>query len=263
MGQPLNGAIEAIIFDKDGTLADSRPFLRDLAIARAKSCADVFRPERPEMANSVYDALIQAFGVTPTGLDPDGLMAVGTRPANEQVAINLYGVMGWSLENPSQLVAKLFAEADKTSVSKATQTLPFPGTGIMLHQLSLSPLKVGILSSDSTPNVTDFLQYYGFAPLINAWRGTDAGDRAKPNPDLFWELCGRMQVPAAKTLMVGDSWADLQVAQNAGAAAFVSVAEAWGRSSLPGSDYIIQDWEQLLRLVGGTDYPSQTVDPSL
>lgn len=243
-------AIEAVIFDKDGTLADSRLFLYDLAILRAKACAEAFAREYPDRWNALYEALKMDFGVTAYGLDPDGLMAVGTRQANQQVAIERWSQIGGSLEQAKGLIPQIFAQVDGAIVSKAAQTPPFPETLAMMTQLSSSSLRLGILSSDSTAHVNDFLRHHRLDACVDAWRGTDGDDKPKPHPELFWQLCDGLQVQAAKTLMVGDSWADLAVAHNAGAAAFISVAEAWGRTSVPGSDYVIQDWNHLLHLIG-------------
>lgn len=248
-----NQPIEAVIFDKDGTLADARPFLRELAIARAQACAGALLPGTPDQAKAYFDSLCLAFGVTPTGLDPDGLMAVGTRIANEQAAIDLLAEMGRGREAGKNWIPQLFTAVDSAIVSKAAQTPPFPGTGEMLLKLSLRRVKVGILSSDRTSGVGEFLRYYGFEELVKDWQGTEPEDEPKPNPELFWQLCDRLQVVPAQALMVGDSWADLEVARNAGAAGFVSVGEGWGRFPLAGADYVLQDWNDLLSLVNGTD----------
>jgi phosphoglycolate phosphatase len=246
---PSEYPIEAILFDKDGTLADARPFLRNLAIARAKACADAFEREVSVRQTALHDWLCQAFGVTLMGLDPDGLMAVATRAENEQAAVDLIVSVGGASGRAKALVPQIFAEVDRVVPSKAAATPPFPETRDMLRKLNRRSIKVGVLSSDSTSNVADFLHHYGYNTLVNNWRGTEAGDLPKPEPQLFWELCDRMQVTAHQTIMVGDSWADVAVARNAGAAAFVSVSETWGRAPLLGADYVIQDWNHLLTLV--------------
>jgi phosphoglycolate phosphatase len=262
---PIHSRIEAIIFDKDGTLADAAPFLRELAIARAKACAEALFQTSSDHFRGYYDALCTAFGVIPEGLEPNGLMAVGTKTANEQSAVALFVERGGNWDQGQRLVSQIFKQVDGAVALKAAQTPPFVGTGAMLLQLGQSPLKVGVLSSDTTAHVVEFLDHYGLIQCVDAWRGTEPGDKAKPHPDLFWELCDCLQIQPQHTLMVGDSWADLEVARNAGAAAFVSVGEGWGRSPVPGADLVMSHWSDLLDIAIGSDERpsvSQAVHPA-
>lgn len=248
--------IKGIIFDKDGTLADARPFLRRLAIARAQACAERFFRQSPDQTQNFFDSLSKAFGVTSAGLDPDGLMAVGTRPANEQAAIRLARAMGVAEAEATRLVPHIFTAVDGLVTCKAAQTPPFSGIQAMLLWLGDSPFKVGVLSSDSTANVADFIDYYDVNHRLDSFRGTEPGDNPKPHPELFWELCNLLGIHPHQALMVGDSWADLEVTRNAGAAAFVSVGTAWGRSPIPGADFVIKSWDDLLHLVSSFDRDS-------
>ncbi len=56
--------IEAIIFDKDGTLADSESFLRELAMKRAALIS--------QQIPGLYETPLMAFGLTPEYLNPTG-----------------------------------------------------------------------------------------------------------------------------------------------------------------------------------------------
>ena len=70
--------IEAIFFDKDGTLEDSRVYLEQLARERIRQIAAI--------VPYIDDRLLFAMGITDSGLDPKGLMAVGSRAENELAA---------------------------------------------------------------------------------------------------------------------------------------------------------------------------------
>jgi phosphoglycolate phosphatase len=261
---PKGHPIKAVIFDKDGTLADARPFLRKLAISRARACADILFQGQPTLASKYFDSLWRAWGITSNGIDPDGLMAVGTRAENETSAIDLFTAIQGTSREVTLSIPEIFAEVDDAVSSKAAQTPPFPGTADLLLKLSHSALKVGVLSSDSPSGVANFLRYYGFEALVDEWRGTDLADSPKPNPDLFWELCHCLQVLPRQALMIGDSKADQEVSRNAGAAAFVSVGITWGRDPLPGADYILKSWDDLLNIFSNFDsFHPFTSSPSL
>lgn len=232
--------VEAIVFDKDGTLANSHHLLQRTALARAAACAAA-----AGAGDELIQALLDCFGVSAHGIDPDGLMAAGTREANKQGAVAVLVKTGYSPDQAQVLVADCFAAVNAARNGKAAYTPPFEGTAAMLERLHQSPLKIGVLSSDSPAFVEEFLTYYELLPWVDEWQGTGPQDPPKPDPTLLGVLCDRLQVSVAYTLVVGDSWADLALAKQAKAAGFVSVSEPWGRSPVPGATLILSQWDDL------------------
>ena len=239
-GQQWIADVEAIVFDKDGTLADSHRLLHHTAVARAEACAAAVGA-----GDALVRTLLDCFGVTASGIDPDGLMAAGTREANRQGAIAVLVQAGHPAEKATELVAECFAAVNAARQGKAAQTPPFAGTAAMLQRLHQSPLKIGVLSSDSPAYVEDFLSYYDLMPWVHGWQGTGPADPPKPDPTLLRGLCDRLQVSVAHTLIVGDSWADFALAEQAGAAGFISVSEPWGRSPVAGASLVLSHWDDL------------------
>lgn len=241
---PLPG-IEAIIFDKDGTLAETRQFLIRLAYVRSQRCAAAAAQNTHLSPEELAEHLLAIFGVFSNGIDSDGLMAAGTRQANIDAAVEVLLRAGVPANEPvATLVTKQFVVADRALIYKASHTPPFPGTGAMLQRLKAG-VKIGVLSSDSPANVEEFLSHYDLKPWVDDWQGTEPEDIPKPEPDLLYRLCDRMGVRAARTVIVGDSWVDQALAKNAGAAAFVSVSEPWGRSPVAGAELVLTDWDDL------------------
>ncbi|HEY9633534.1 MAG TPA: HAD family hydrolase, partial [Coleofasciculaceae cyanobacterium] len=70
--------IQAVIFDKDGTLEDSQVFLRELGQKRSR----IIDAQIP----GIGEPLLMAFGINGDTLDPTGLMAVGSRRESEIAA---------------------------------------------------------------------------------------------------------------------------------------------------------------------------------
>lgn len=239
-GQQQIAGVEAIVFDKDGTLADSRGLLHHMALARAKACAAATGND------IIIEEMLTCFGVSASGIDPDGLMAAGTREANEQGAAAVLVTMGHPPDQAAMLVTDCFAAVDAKRGSKAVHTPPFEGTAAMLKRLHQSPLKLGVLSSDRPAYVEEFLNYYDLMPWVDEWQGTRPEDLPKPDPMLLEQVCDRLQVSVARTLVVGDSWADLALAAQAKAAGFVSVSEPWGRSPVAGATLILNQWDDLV-----------------
>ncbi|WP_017298065.1 HAD family hydrolase [Nodosilinea nodulosa] len=239
-GQQWIADIDAIVFDKDGTLADSHQLLQRTALARAEACAAA-----AEAGDAIVQALLTCFGVSFDGIDPDGLMAAGTREANRQGAIAVLVNAGYPLEKATAWVVDGFAAVNAARSGKAAYTPPFDSTAAMLERLHHSPLKMGVLSSDSTAYVEEFLSHYGLLDWVDQWRGTEPTDPPKPDPTLLRDMCDRLGVPVARTLVVGDSWADQALAEQAEAAGFVSVSKFWGRSPVPGATLVLSNWDDL------------------
>ncbi len=238
--------IEAIIFDKDGTLSDSAPFLRRLAQARCQRCAEAVTECLQTFPSDLVARLMATLGVWDNGLDPDGLMAAGTRQSNIEALVEVLLDLGISPASDLHvLVAEQFLLADTDLKPKTLYTPPFPGTQAMLQRLNQSKIKLGVLSSDSPANIEEFLRHYDLFPWIDDWQGTELEDIPKPNPALLHRLCGRMAVNPRQVVIVGDSWVDQALAHQAETAGFISVSEAWGRSPVAGAAFVLTTWEDL------------------
>ena len=140
--------IQAILFDKDGTLADSRDFLRNLAVKRAR-LIDAQIP-------GVQEPLLMAFGVESNHLNPSGLMAIGTRYENTIAAAAYVAETGRDWPEALDLVTSAFQDADAYLSRKADHTPPFSGVVALIERLSESSLALGVISADSPTHVDDF-----------------------------------------------------------------------------------------------------------
>lgn len=210
--------IEAVIFDKDGTLADSQDFLRHLGQRRAR-LIDAQIP-------GVQEPLLMAFGLLNGNLNPLGLLAVGTRQENEIAAAAYIAETGRDWVDALKIARSSFAEADAVFSRKATQTPLFPGVLETLQRLQATSVKIGILSADSTPNVLDFIQCYHLEHLITLGLGIDQPP-GKPDPTCFLRQCEALGVDPGATLVVGDSTADLEMARAGRAAGAIGVTWGW------------------------------------
>lgn len=234
-------SIEAVLFDKDGTLANSETFLRSLAQKRSR-LIDAQVP-------GVQEPLLMAFGVEGDRINPGGLMAVGSRQDSEIAAAAYVAETGKDWITALEIVHSAFAEADSHQLSKtekAEQTPPFAGIVECLRRLSASGLKLGIISADTTENIQAFVAQCGLANIIHLSLGSDRPDLAKPNPAFFQAACYQLGVRCENTLSVGDAASDLQMARQAKAAAFVGVSWGWSQPvRLAGADSLIHQPEQL------------------
>ena len=233
------------MFDKDGTLADSHDFLWQLACLRIDLCANLLRSQGTELTTNQVQTLRSSLGVGASKLDPEGLMATAPRLANQQAVVDWLLGAAYPEEEVVDRVAECFQRAERQLWPKAHYTPPFPGTPALLEHLAQGGVPVGVLSSDSQANVEAFLTHYRMGGYVQAWRGTEGGERPKPSPSLFYQLCHQLGVEPCHTLVVGDSRVDYDMAQQGGAAGFISVSSAWGRPAVVGAEWVIYAWQDL------------------
>lgn len=229
--------IQGIIFDKDGTLADSQRFLLQLAQARAKAISEL-TPIREEQ-------LLLAFGVKGEIINPLGLMAVGSRLENEIASASLIATTGQSWFNSMTIARQAFLEADKHIPDRSDTSPLFPGVKELLHTLSQAGLKLGILSADSTSGVKAFIAKHQLSSYIQLAMGVDS-QLTKPNPELFRRACRSLGIATDATLMVGDSPGDIAMAKQAQAAGTIAITrEQQFTEHLNQANIIINDLKDL------------------
>lgn len=230
-------SIQTIIFDKDGTLADSQAFLSQLARQRVA----LIEAQIP----GIGQALLKAMGVTDDCLDPAGLMAVGTRNANEIAAAAYVAETGLGWTAALQLVQTAFIQADLLLVRKADHTPLFAGVVPLLQHLIANGIKLALLSADTTVNVLDFAEKYQLSAYFQVAMGIDTGP-AKPDPASFWQACQQLNSTPETTLVIGDSGADIEMARAGGAAGCIAVT--WGGAAailLTGATAIVDRPEEI------------------
>ncbi|MEG4318139.1 MULTISPECIES: HAD family hydrolase [unclassified Microcoleus] len=213
--------IEAIIFDKDGTLEDSQELLRHLGLKRAR-LADAQIP-------GVGEPLQMAFGIEGASIDPTGLMAVGSRRENEIVAAGYIAETGRGWLESLTIARRAFDEADEMFKNVSSSPM-FVGSLEVLKYLSEAGLKLGILSAATTASVQRFVKTHELSEWIQLEMGVDSTELNKPDPKLFLQACEKLGVNPAGTLMVGDSTGDIQMGKNAGAAGCIGIC--WGNAQV-------------------------------
>lgn len=234
-GEVCFSQIAAILWDKDGTLADSHGFLQALAQQRSRCLS--------QQVPGVYDDLMAAFGCAQGKYDPAGLMAVGTRYENEVAAAAYVAATGKAWTDSLMLAQTTFAECDRALSNKADFTPPFQHVPELLRRAVARGLRQAVLSGDSTANIQQFLDRYGLSPLVEWVAGSEIPP-VKPDPQMVWTACEKLNVSPEQCLVIGDSGHDQQLAQRSGCRGFVSVT--WGGSAaITGVDAVLTEPEQL------------------
>jgi phosphoglycolate phosphatase len=174
----------------------------------------------------VGEPLLMAFGILGGNLDPAGLMAVGSRQESLIASAAYISETGRDWITAKNLVQQAFEEADKTITNDIGEM--HLGSRELLTTLHATGIKLGILSNAPSNDVVNFVRHHQLGSLLSLEMGAD-GEVTKPDPSLFLTACDRLQVSPHKTLMIGDSAGDIEMAQRAGGMGCIAIS--WGMAA--------------------------------
>ncbi len=226
--------IQAILFDKDGTLEDSKVYLCKLG-QRVAQIVDV-------QVSEVGESLLMAFGINGDSLDPAGLIAVGSSRETEIAAAAYVAATGRRWFDSLVMARQAFKEAEKY-IGNIPSPM-FVGSREVLKNFSQAGLKLGILSAARTDEVRAFVKHHQLSDYIQVQIGVDDGP-SKPDPVLFLQACQSLGVEPSATLMVGDSVNDMQMACNAKAAGCIGISWLGKSQHLEGADVLISQLDEI------------------
>ncbi|BDI16718.1 haloacid dehalogenase [Nostoc cf. commune SO-36] len=226
--------IQAILFDKNGTLEDSETYLRSLA-QKAARLIDAQIPGTGE-------PLLMAFGINGNLLDPAGLISVGSRRETEVAAAAYIAESGKGWFECLKIARQALDEAEKY-IGQTPSPL-FVGSLDLLKYLQKGGLKLGILSAATTEEVRNFVANHQLNDYIQLEMGVDDGP-GKPDPVLFLQACQALGVEPSATLMVGDAVGDMQMARNAKAAGCIGITWVGKPDNVRGADVVINQLDEI------------------
>ena len=174
---------DLIAFDWDGTLFDSTALI---ARCIQWSCADLGLdvPSETDAAYVIGLGLSDALRHAAPGLPPERYPELGARYRHHYLA------------HQDDLVL-------------------FPGTLEMLQDLRARNHWLAVATGKSRRGLDHVLQQSGLGPMFDATRTADE-TASKPDPRMLLELMREFGAEPERTLMIGDTTHDLQMAVNAG-----------------------------------------------
>lgn len=176
---------ELIVFDWDGTLFDSTALITRCIQA---ACADLGVP-------------------VPSDEDASYVIGMGLIEALQHAAPDL----------PRERYAELGNRYRYHYFAKQHEVVLFEGTLAMLESLKSRQHLLGVATGKSRRGLDEALASVKLARLFDATRTADE-TASKPDPRMLLELMDELGVAPERTLMIGDTTHDLQLAANAGTA---------------------------------------------
>lgn len=192
-------AIDAILFDKDGTLFDFAATWGAFGRIALERLSDGDPQKAAEMGRSIgFDYATEAY-------DPDSVVIAGTV---DEVADALHPHLP---DRPrSGLVDILNRASAEARQIPAVPLLPF------LDGLRQSGLKLGVATNDGEMPALEHLESVGVRNHFDFVAGYDSGHGFKPSPGQLLAFATHVDVDPARIAMVGDSLHDLQAGRAAG-----------------------------------------------
>lgn len=192
--------IEAVIFDKDGTLFEFGTTWEAWAQSFLMRLADNDARIAQRLGRAIdFDLATRRFG-------PQSVVIAGTP---EDIAQALMAALpGWQVED---LVALMNEEALEVPQREATALAP------LLRGLAGRGLRLGVATNDAEGPARAHLAQAGVLELFDFIAGSDSGFGGKPAPGQLLAFARQVGVAPGSMLMVGDSLHDLRAGRAAGA----------------------------------------------
>ena len=199
--------VEAIIFDKDGTLIDVHHYWSSMLEIRASLIVDKYH-----LNDKVKVELMDAMGVDIQSgkIKTDGPVGIKPRPfivgvATEVLNSNNVGVGHDDIED-------LFLEVDKITSDDILPLLKLlPGVGQLLESLSQCNISIMLATNDITMRAHLALKALNIEHFFSEIIGGDKVDIAKPSPDLSLKIIEKRGVNQGKTVVIGDHPVDVKM----------------------------------------------------
>ncbi|MCI6917751.1 HAD-IA family hydrolase [bacterium] len=213
--------IKLVIFDFDGTLADTKENII-LTFQMTMKELGVEIKSRQECAATIGLTLEDAFKVLYPGMTAEKYILL--RDTYRRIF----------KENRKILVPGLFPEVMET-----------------LEELHRRGYLMSIASSRQSPSLQSFLEDMKIAHLFEYAVGGDNVEHPKPAPDAVLQILRHYNLSAEEAFVVGDMPFDINMATNAGVK---SCGVTWGNADAAqlkesGANYVIDKMSQLLEIL--------------
>jgi phosphoglycolate phosphatase len=213
-------AVDLIVFDLDGTLADTLP---DIAAAANFACRRLRLPEHSPAAIR-------------------GMIGGGERKLMERL-------VGPAHQDRVEDGLKIYLDHYTRHNGELTRLYP----GVPETLALVSGKKLAVLSNKLQRLTRQTLEAMDIARFFAAIRGGGAGLPLKPAPDPLLALTADLGVKPSRSLMVGDKTADIKAGREAGA---FTAAVTYGYGDLDSltaasPDFLLQRFAQLPDILAG------------
>jgi len=255
MAGQVSYPVQAILFDKDGTLMDfictwgywgEQMLARFFTALEAKGLVAEISTDPGLLWGTVHavDGRIVDYS-------RNGPLAMGTMEDMKAILAWQGYRAGLSWADARVLVDKCWTFAEQ-QLEQARAVQAIPGVIAFLEQCLQNGLKMAVVTADETAAAEKHLAWLGIRHYFSVCIGTDQVEHGKPFPDMVLLACRELGVAPSEVAVIGDTSGDMRMAQLAGAAVGIGLVDAAGtdtgsdeRHQLLGADVIISGYHEL------------------
>lgn len=202
--------VDAIVFDKDGTLIDLFASWSPGGRAWVEAATDG--------DSDLAAALGEAIGVRGGEVVPNGILATGTIGQLQDVTRSLLARHG--IADMGERLTRALGEAYRVANDHFTPIGDVSGT---IRRLAAAGVGVGVVTADDRKAAQEALDRLGISHLVGVIVAGDDGVSPKPSPEPLRLAASALGVAVERVLYVGDSSVDREAARSAPTAGFVMV----------------------------------------
>ena len=240
------GSVKGILFDKDGTLANSENYLVELAKRRIQAIQQVLKSVRTNDSVEIKSLLENLYGINNNYLDPSGLLAIASKKDNLIATATIIYMHGESWPDATKIAIDSFALAENLMIEKNTNSRELlPGVKDLFIRLQSAGISAALISNDTEEGIANFIKENGLQKIIKQyWSAED--NPPKPNPAAVKGLCNKIDLDPSECALIGDADSDLRMAQEAGIAISIGYISGWKkRIQLSQQEHLIIHWDDL------------------
>ena len=230
-------AVDAVVFDKDGTLIDFHAMWGGWAKELGERLdATIRRPVSLDVFATI------GFDPTTGRVAPGGPLATETMAGIEETVARV--LRRWC---PSIAAARRATEVAWLVPDPVALAVPLADLGVLFDGLREEGRRIAVVTTDDRGPTDATLRALGVRPQVEAMVCGDDGFAVKPAPDAVFAVCHAFRTAPDRVAVVGDMPADLTMARSAGAGMVVGVRSGIGSDEdLAAADIVIDSVGALL-----------------
>lgn len=215
----VDGTIQAVLWDKDGTILDFNYMW-------VNWCRYIVKLAHQYYPGLDIEAIIKKWGIDLDShhIDYDGLIAIGSgREIEKKLAESIFENSNIPSEEARTFARSAIEEAN-LAIESNHWIKAIPGVPEVITALSHQGISQAVVTTDNTEEADKHLNAVSLRENFEAVLGCDLVASCKPAPDLVYEACRMLQTKPAQAVVIGDTPSDMRMAKKAGAAYCIGVA---------------------------------------